>query len=192
MIRIVITTILIVTTLSCAKNPFSSRESEQPSSEAGTFIPPTSPEIVLENLQLSYSELVIGNFIQTLDSNFSFSFDYVEGVITDSTWGFAEEINLTENMFSELRLNQESRSISIELAPRIDYDDILLDTAATLIRSYLLIIADSSGAELERYEGVSQFDLVENSFNFWTLLSWEDLHLDTETKSWADLKTRYR
>lgn len=184
--------LLIGLTFSCAKNPFSSRDSEAPFTQAGTFIPPTSPEIVLENLRLSYSELVISNYTQTIDSNFVFSYDYVEGVFLDSTWGFAAEMNLTENLFNDIRLAKGSRVLNVEFMMQSGQDDIVLDTSATLIRGYVVSISDSLENELERFEGVAQFGMVESSFNYWTLLRWEDLHLATDIKSWVDLKTRYR
>lgn len=184
--------IMMVLGLSCAKNPFSSRDSETPFTQAGTFIPPTSPQIVLENLRLSYSELVIGNFMQTIDSSFVFSFDYVEGVLIDSTWGYTAEVNLTENLFGDIRLSKGARKLNVELTPRSGQQDVMLDTSATLIRGYVVSISDSLDNELERFEGVAQFDMIESSFNYWRLQHWDDLHLDTSTKSWADLKNRYR
>jgi hypothetical protein len=178
--------------LSCAKNPFSARDSEDPFKKAGTFIPPTSPEIVLENLKLSYQELVIGNYMQTIDSAFIFRFDYVEGVLLDSTWGYSTEVNLTENLFNDIQLSGGLQSLDVELTPQEGQVDIVLDTAATLIRGYVVSVMDSLGNVLEKYEGVAQFEMVEGSFNYWTLLVWEDYHLDTEKQSWADFKNLYR
>lgn len=178
--------------VSCAKNPFSSRDSDTPVSAAGTFIPPTSPEIVLENLRLAYNELVISNFIQSIDSNFVFRFDFIEGATLDTTWDFAQEVNLTENLFSDFRLSEGELTISVEMTPQFGQEDIVLDTMAIMIRSYVITVSDTLQKETEVYEGVSQFELIESSFNYWTLLVWEDLHVDTRTKSWADLKSKYR
>jgi hypothetical protein len=177
---------------SCAKNPFSSRDSEVPFKEAGTFIPPTSPQIVLENLRLAYTEMVISNFMQTLDSNFVFSFDYIEGSLIDTSWGYSVEINLTDNMFADFLAAGGDMQLEIVFEQVSGQPDILLDTTATLIRSYTLTVSDSSGAALESYEGVSEFVMTEAAFEFWALRHWEDLHLDTRSPSWADLKSRYR
>ena len=177
---------------SCAKNPFSSRESEAPSEQAGTFIPPTSPEIVLENLRLAYSEMVIGNFIECLDSGFVFSFDYVEGSLIDTSWGHAVEINLTENLFADFRSAKTNRQLEVEFSLQPDQADVVLDTTAMLIRGYVVTVSDTTGAPLAAYEGIAQFDLVEAAFNFWALARWEDLHLSTRSPSWADLKNSYR
>ena len=59
-LRSLITLVLLI--LSCS-NPFSGRDSEAPSEAEGTFITPVEPEIVLLNLEASYNEKIISNFI---------------------------------------------------------------------------------------------------------------------------------
>ncbi|MFH2054325.1 MAG: hypothetical protein ABIJ61_00075 [bacterium] len=190
--RLLVLILVCVLMLSCAKNPFSARDSEPPSEEAGTFVPPTSPEIVLENLRLAYEEMVIGNYIECLDSNFIFVFDFVEGSLVDTSWNHAVEINLTGNLFADFRGSDAVKQLSVEFFEQVDQQDVLLDSTAMMIRSYLVTVADSAGQVLESYEGVAQFDLVEAAFNFWSIARWEDLHLDTRSPSWADLKNSYR
>ncbi len=177
---------------SCAKDPFSTRENELPTSNPGTFIPPTAPQIVLENLRLSYSELVIGNFIQCLDSAFVFTFDFIEVTPGDTAWDFSNEVTLTQKMFSEFNANKATKLITIQFGSLLDQPDIRLDTTATLIRSYTLSITDTLGTVKDNFHGIARFDLVESAFNFWSLRRWEDLHTDTQTNSWAEFKNAYR
>ncbi len=187
--------ILLLATIvagSCAKDPFSTRDNELPTSNPGTFIPPTAPQIVLENLRLSYSELVIGNFIQCLDSAFVFTFDFIEVTPGDTAWDFAREVTLTQKMFSEFNANKATHRITIQFGSLLDQPDILLDTAATLIRSYTLSVTDTLGTVRDNFHGIARFDLVESAFNFWSLRRWEDLHADTQTNSWAEFKNAYR
>ncbi|MGB5106064.1 MAG: hypothetical protein WBP29_06895 [Candidatus Zixiibacteriota bacterium] len=184
--------LIMLALLSCAKDPFSTRDNELPTKKPGTFIPPTAPAIVLENLRLSYSELVIGNFIQCLDSNFTFRFDFVQTTPGDTSWGFNQEVALTQKMFNEFSSNKEVRRISIEFVDLPDQSDILLDTAATLIRSYTLSVTDTLGTVQDNFHGVARFDLVESAFNFWSLRRWEDLHSDTQVSSWAEFKNAFR
>lgn len=177
---------------SCAKNPFATRDSEEPTVKAGTFIPPTTPQIVLENLRLSYSELVISNFIQCLDSAFAFGFDFIQGAQGDSSWRYASEIRLTEKLFNDFNTAKTSRSIKIVFATQAGQTDVVLDSVATLVRSYVLTVIDSANTTLKTYQGVAQFALAEGAFNFWTLVGWKDLHLNLATRSWADFKNEYR
>ena len=190
--RVIAGLLVALIAMSCAKDPFSTRDNELPTKKPGTFIPPTAPAIVLENLRLSYSELVIGNFIACLDSNFVFKFDFVQTTPGDTAWGFNQEIALTQKMFNEFSANTEVRRISIEFAALLEQPDILLDTAATLIRSYTLSVTDTLGTVQDNFHGVARFELIESTFNFWSLRRWEDLHADTQAKSWAEFKNAYR
>jgi hypothetical protein len=177
---------------SCAKNPFSTRGSEPPTAQAGTFITPTSPQIVLENLRLCYSELVIGNFVQSLDSDFVFTYDFLQGAQPDSGWGFKQELNLTEKMFNDFNATKNERSLGVTFVVQPEQPDIILDSSATLVRSYTVIVADSSGLTSNSYQGIARFEMIESSFNFWAIRSWSDLHLNLGTLSWAELKNAYR
>jgi hypothetical protein len=177
---------------SCAKNPFSTRDSEPPTAKAGTFITPTTPQIVLENLRLCYSELVIDNFAQSLDSDFVFTYDFLQGAQADSGWGFKQELNLTEKMFNDFSATKSERSLRVTFVAQPEQPDIILDSTATLVRSYTVIVADSSGQISSSYRGVVRFEMIESAFNFWAIRSWSDLHLDFDTPSWAELKNAYR
>lgn len=190
--RLVFVSLIALFVISCAKNPFSTRDSEPPTAEAGTFITPTTPQIVLENLRLCYSELVIGNFVQSLDSNFLFRYDFIQGAQPDSGWGFKQELNLTEKMFNDFGATRSERSLRVTFVAQPEQPDIILDSTATLVRSYTVIIADSSGLTSSSYEGVARFEMIESSFNFWAIRGWSDLHLNLDIRSWAELKNAYR
>ncbi len=177
---------------SCAKNPFSTRDSEDPTGRVGTFIPPTAPQIVLENLRFSYNELVIGNFTQCLDSNFTFRFDFLQTLPGDTSWNYVQEVNLTTKLFNEFSAEKVLRKISIEFTLQQEQPDLVLDTTAALIRSYVLTITDTLGTVQQNFQGIARFDLVESAFNFWSLRRWEDLHLDLDISSWAEFKNAYR
>jgi len=190
--RVVFIIAIALFVTSCAKNPFSTRESEPPTAAAGTFITPTTPQIVLENLRLCYSELVIGNFVQSLDSNFVFSYDFLQGAQADSGWGFKQELNLTEKMFNDFSATKSERSLRVTFIAQPGQPDIILDSTATLVRSYTVIVADSSGRVSSSYQGVVRFEMIESTSNFWAIRSWSDLHSNLDIPSWAELKNAYR
>jgi hypothetical protein len=190
--RCAFTILIALLVVSCAKNPFSTRDSEPPTAQAGTFITPTTPQIVLENLRFCYSELVIGNFAQSLDSDFVFKYDFLQGAQADSGWGFKQELNLTEKMFNDFSATKSERSLRVTFIAQSEQPDIILDSTATLVRSYTVIVADSSGQVSSSYQGVARFEMIESAFNFWAIRSWSDLHLNLIAPSWADLKNAYR
>lgn len=190
--RVIFIILMALLVASCAKNPLSTRESEPPTVKAGTFITPTTPQIVLENLRFCYSELVIGNFVQSLDSNFVFKFDFLSGAQADSGWDFKQELNLTEKMFNDFSASNDKQSPRVIFLTQPDQPDIILDSTATLVRSYTVIVSDSSGMLLSSYGGIARFELIESAFNFWAIRSWSDLHLKLDTPIWAELKNAYR
>lgn len=184
--------ILAIFVASCAKDPFSTRDNEPPTTRPGTFIPPTAPALVLENLRLSYSELVIGNFIQCLDSSFTFAFDFIQAAPGDTVWGYSLEVALTQKMFNEFKADPRARTVEIRFDRLVDQPDLTSDTTATIIRSYVLTIVDSLGTVEDNFHGIARFDLVESAFNFWSLRRWGDLHTETELNTWAEFKNAYR
>ncbi|NIP42534.1 MAG: hypothetical protein GWO41_09400, partial [candidate division Zixibacteria bacterium] len=104
--------VVILLFLACA-SPFDSRDSEPPITDRGTFIQPVSPQIVLFNLENSYKELIITNFMQSLDSNFLFIFDFVTGIPPegDSGWTYSEELRLTELIFNNFQADTAAEII---------------------------------------------------------------------------------
>ncbi len=190
--RVLFIILIALFVVSCAKNPFSTRDSEPPTAKAGTFITPTAPQIVLENLRLCYSELVIGNFVQSLDSDFVFTYDFLPGAQPDSGWGFKQELNLTEKMFNDFNATKSERALRIVFVAQTQQPDIILDSTATLVRSYTVLVVDSLGLMSSSYKGVARFEMIESISNFWAIRGWSDLHLNLDTPSWAELKNAYR
>ena len=67
--------LIAVMAVSCA-DPFSSRTSEPPVAEQGTYVQPVTPQIALFNLENAYKEQIISNFLLCLDSGFFFKYDF--------------------------------------------------------------------------------------------------------------------
>jgi hypothetical protein len=187
--------LLLLVILGCS-DPFSSRESEPPVGDNGTFIQPVTPQIVLFNLENAYKEFIVTNYMMCLDSNFFFKYDFVIRQIDerDSGWYYSEELRLIESSFNSL-LADSATLISLSLSPLIDQQDQAFDTTAILYRSYILIhinaISDST-ADTTEYLGTSIFTLIENEQGLWSIIHWEDQHQNTNIPSWADYKNGYR
>lgn len=186
---------LLLIVLSCA-DPFSSRESNPPVTDTGTFVQPVTPQIVLFNLENSYKDLVITNYIQCLDSNFVFRYDFVtkQPNATDSGWSYSEEMRINESMFNNM-LSDTSAGFLVSLSPLIDRPDEAFDTSAVIYRSYVLrVIApdNQGGLDTSQYVGTSIFTMIENEQGLWSISRWEDQHQNTSIPSWADFKNGYR
>jgi len=187
--------ILIVTlaVLSCS-NPFSGRDSEPPSESQGTYLTPVDPQIVLFNLENSYNERIIANFVQCLDTSFVFHFDHLLfGEFADSGWTYNSEISLTDKMFANYRKNADTRSLwlSMRVVPGLDRVE---DTIAVLHREYQLSTITGLDKVIQdtiRYVGTAIFEL-EMGFNLWSIREWRDFHQTSTDTSWADFKNGFR
>jgi len=171
----------------CAKNPFSTRDSESPQAIGGTYTDPVSPGIAIENLLYACNERNIGNFSRTLDDPFVFTFDFLEtgtpGELTQ--WPVVEEIRVTEKMFRALEKLELNWSAS-----QVDLED---DTSAVYYRNYAIraVTADDP-PDTVNYAGEAILYLHVNESSRWLIERWEDRHLTGQPRSWADLKARYR
>ncbi len=193
--HVLILIILAAIATGCA-DPFSSRDSQIPTGERGTFIQPVSPQIVIFNLEQSYKERIVTNFMKCLDSGFFFKYDFVTKQIgdSDSGWYFDTELRITENIFNSL-LSDTTSSLEITLNPLETSPDEVLDTAAILYRSYTIIFvtdSDTDSPDTSRYLGTSIFTITENDRGLWAISRWEDQHQNTNITSWADFKNAYR
>lgn len=191
-----ITLIFVVLLLAGCADPFSSRESQPPTSDAGTFIQPVSPQIVLINLQKSYEELIVANFVRCLDSNFLYHYDFAESQVSefDTAWLFSEELRITESIFS-IFLSDSTLSLELNLQTLTDRQDESYGDSAVLYRSYTLSIItdlDNQAADTAQYVGTSTFTMLENQQGLWNIITWEDHHQATDNLSWTDYKNGYR
>jgi len=187
--------LLLLLFLGCS-DPFSSRESEPPITDHGTFIQPVTPQIVIFNLENAYKEFIVTNYMMCLDSNFFFKYDFVIRQINehDSGWHYSEELRLIESSFNSL-LADSAALFSLSLSPLTGQQDQAFDTTAILYRSYTLThinnISDST-ADTTEYLGTSIFTMIENQQGLWSIIRWEDQHQNTNIPSWADYKNGYR
>jgi len=171
----------------CAKDPFSTRNSEPPQAIGGTYTDPVSPDIAIENLFYACNERNIGNFSRTLGDPYVFAFDFLEsgtpGELTQ--WPAAEEIQVNEKMFRALGKLELNWSAS-----QVDLED---DTSAVIYRNYTIVaVAAADPPDTTNYAGEAILYLRVNESSRWLIERWEDRHLAGQPRSWADLKARYR
>lgn len=172
---------------------FETREPEAPSSGSSTFVPPTAPAIVLDNLENAIaeknSESYIRCLVDTLNSSRSFAF-----VPTATAAGRYAGTFASWSLQSERGWFAAVKAIAPEDAP----------SYLNLDGSFVVIAADSAVYE-GRYEmtirhGVSnisetvrgslQFVLHTDRNSIWSITRWTDLPLADET-SWSDWKGRF-
>ena len=174
---------------------FAPRDSEPPIdiSDPYTWKPPTSPEIVLENLSNAFPAHKINYYLDVLgdspEREPSFLFIPDQGVASAQpgvfdNWGFAEEENFVTKLFQSLnedglqRLEWEVE----QLSPIDDRFEIITDYRLTL--SYEESLAPLPGV----FKGQATLTLVQNNDLLYEIYTWQDIKSDT-LPCWSDLKT---
>jgi len=174
---------------------FTPREPDPPVNTADPYAwkPPTSPEIVLEDLanafpahQLTYHLDVLK---QPTDGTPGFSFIPDEGVAspqpgTFDNWDYVAEENFLTKLYQTLDANglQHLDWQINQLSPIEDHYEIIANYALTL--TYL----ESRESLPTRLRGQAILTLVQNTDLLYEISIWQDLKADT-LACWSDLKT---
>ncbi len=174
---------------------FTPRESEPPlnTSDPYAWKPPTTPEIVLENLSNAFPAHKINYHLDVLghdsESSMSFSFLPDQGVASSQpgvfdAWGYIEEENFMSKLFqflSEEGLQNLEWQIE-QLSPIEDRYEIIAGYQLTL--SY----QDNLAPLPNQIKGQATLTLNQNSDLLYEISLWQDLKSDT-LPCWSDLKT---
>ncbi len=174
----------------CAKDPFSTREAEEPVGGKGTYVTPIDPLIGLENLRFAMIEQNFGHYRQTYSESLSFTFDFllVDRPDSISGWDAAEEGRIAGNLLADA----DSIGLVWDLTDgRTDRFD---DSTAFLYRTYdIAVVRDSADTVVtQTYQGEFIIRMERDALDLWSIVGWEDLHRSATQPSWADLKSRYR
>lgn len=175
---------------------FTPRESEPPIdiSDPYAWIPPTSPEIVLQNLanafpahKPNYHLDVLSNNVET-GSNFAFDPD--QGVASlqpgvFDNWAYVEEENFITKLFEAL--NEENlQRLDWEIEQLSPFED-----SYKIIADYHLSLSygDNESALPGEFSGQATLTLVQNADLLYEVSHWQDLSSDS-LPCWSDLKTQ--
>jgi len=191
--------IILFTVSGCLKNPFYTRNSQQPAGTTGTWETPATPEVMIANLMYAYNEKNIQNYRDCFDSGFVFSAfeDSIEAEAQGNGylfqfWDKAVEIMTAENIFATF--SQNDNHLDLIMGISIDNPDNIGDTLAVLYRNYTLTIirSDSLQTDTTAAEGLASFTLNQTSLNLWTICLWEEVPSGRSDYDWGDFKAEYR
>ncbi len=174
---------------------FTPRESEPPIgiSDPYAWRPPTSPEIVLENLSNAFPAQKLNYHLDVLShdlgSGVSFLFIPDQGVASSQpgifdNWGYTEEESFITKLFQTLNgdgLQRLDWQID-RLSPTGDQYEIIADYQLTM--SYL----EGNALLPNKVSGQATLTLVQNADLLYEISTWQDLKSDT-LSCWTDLKT---
>jgi hypothetical protein len=173
--------------LSCT-NPFATREAERPTEDRSSWRQPTSPEIVIENLQLSIIEGNESNYSNCLAENGQFRFIPDDVVKSNNpglfdNWNKDSEKTYITKLFTATTDSLKHAAITISRVP--DYGDsvfIKVDYQLEFHHSLSESFPDSA-------RGQAEFWLRETEGSYY-ITRWTDFGL-ADTPSWSAIKASF-
>lgn len=170
---------------------FDPRDPEPPTQGSGSFLPPVSREIVIENLRNAIAEKNIPNYMKCFSDSAAglrgFTFVPSANVITQlSDWDREDEQNYFTNLtsaqdgVSSLEVNGTFASISSDTA---DYESQYTFIFDHDRKSRFPIVA----------RGSLQFSLeVDINSGLWSIYYWKDIQTSDSIRTWSEFKREFR
>ncbi len=172
----------------------STRTPEKPSESGSSFVPPTSPSIVIDNLTNAIrdrnTENYIKCFVDSTFSQYSFSFQATQSAQTASgplfrDWNLVSERAYFENLRARVPTGGESTLILTDAKFESIQADSAIYTAA-----YTLIVQHTVQNIPQEARGMLLFVLSVDRNNNWAIHRWID-NKTGDYFSWSDLKARF-
>jgi len=174
-------------------NGCSLREVENPVTSRTTFVPPTSPDLVIINLQFSIIERDVNNYLQCLvDTNYSpRRYSYTADVSSQiqypifRLWNMQNEKTYYTSLIS--LINPESNS-------NLFLSNTTLNTfgdTAVYDADYLLRFDHQKTSVAKTLTGKIRLILGSDSRNLWSVHNWIDIKAGSADTTWSVLKANF-
>ena len=170
------------------------REPQPPSQTSSTFIPPTSPSIVLDNLVSAIRERNTDNYIRCLvDSSFSdkrFSFVPTQEAQSQyftvfNSWSPSAERGYFEN----LKSLTPSTATTLLFFSNQKFESVQSDSAL-FSATYDLVFQHNVSGVPQEAKGALQFYMATDRNRLWMIYRWVDLKTGSDF-SWSEMKGRF-
>lgn len=175
---------------------FSTRNPEKPDNGGTGYLPPTSYDLVIENLKNSIKERNLNNYLLCFSdssftgiSQFTFIADpqimaQYQGIF--SVWDIKSEEKYFSSMVSNI-LEETNPSLNFTDVEYQNFNDSIVFTG-----TYYLNIEFSNDITNKNYTGNSRIVLKNSSTGFWYITSWYDFQSnDNNIYSWSFLKSKF-
>lgn len=172
---------------------FSSRTVEPPSEPRSTYIQPTSPDIVLTNLNFSIAEKNLDNYLRCLiDPNFSERvFRFFPDAVSQSaypvflTWNLTNERNYYSNLISFTDETASSNLFLSNTTINTGIDSAIIDS------DYILVYEHNKQNVAKIVKGKLRFIMGIDARSLWSIHSWYDFINDNNDTTWSVLKANF-
>ena len=172
---------------------FETRTVEPPSEPRSTYIQPTSPDIVLTNLNFSIAEKNLDNYLRCLvDPNFSNRiFRYYPDAVSQSnypvflTWDLNNERNYYSNLISFTNENASSNLFLSNTIINTGIDSTIVDS------DYILVFEHNKQNVPKVFNGKLRFIMGIDARSLWSIHTWYDYINDNNDTTWSVLKANF-
>jgi len=194
MYRIISATVLTALVFtSCSL--FEPRVPEDPSNSGVVWLSPTSPDIVVENMQSAlngrsalYFDCLTESFVFYADTNDINSYPSYNF----NDWSKTVETSTVTAMYGQVPVDS---TVTSEFQIDVSHPDPAAPAdSATIYRLYNITIPQTfhSGTGSPAV-GIAEFHMVEDSIGLWAVREWRDVrHPETSWATWAVAKAYYR
>ena len=168
-------------------------DAETPVTSRTTFIPPTSPDLVMVNLQYSVIEKDINNYMQCfVDTNYSpRRYTYVPDVGSQiqypifQFWKIANEKTYYTSLMSLTNINSTSNLFFSNTTLNSFADTAFFDA------DYLLRVDHQKTNVAKNLKGKIRLILSADSRNLWSIHRWIDIKSDNADTTWSVLRANF-
>ncbi|MCY3488626.1 MAG: hypothetical protein F4065_06375 [Rhodothermaceae bacterium] len=166
---------------------FGARTPEPPVGEAGTWLQPVAPDLVVDNLRAAVAELNAANYRRSLDEEFMFTPTAAAYARDPDQWIHWDQAQ--ENGYF-VTVAEAAKGSSGNLLRLEDATTELSDTEYILDAHYLLLIKHGSQQIADTLQGRLVWVITKKADGLWMLTRWSDQSIGTED-SWSDLKAEF-
>ena len=182
---------ILIGALSACTNPFALRDPEPPVDTQSTWVPPLSPEQVMENFQNAVMEKNVENYVRCLadGSQDARSFRFVPDPevaanypTVFTAWSRETEEAVVQQAFSIV----PGDSSSLLSFPE-EVQEVMASDSAIFVRGYRLELQHTREGLASVYEGLGEFRMAPGQGGEWSIYHWIDNRIG-DVPSWSRLK----
>jgi hypothetical protein len=166
---------------------------QTPSQPRSTFQQPTSPDIVISNLNFSIAEKNVDNYMRCfVDSAFSSRrFRFIPDAVSAASYPVFQEWNLASERFyynNLVSLTDENASSNLFLS---NVSLIAGIDSAVVDSDYILVFNHNRQNMAKITKGKLRFIMSPDSRSLWSIHSWLDFIENSSDTTWSNLKANF-
>jgi len=191
-----IAVLLLVMAGLTACDMFATRNPEEPDSGKSSFIPPTSPSIVVSNFISAVAEKNVENYLLCLSDTVQSDKFYFNFKSTADAFALYSSIFVNWSRHSERNyFNKLITNMPKEVYPKISLNntrfEVLLPDSAIFVADYDLKVEHLINSVNKHFNGRLQFSIFPRENGLWSIKSWYDYDVIQDTiQSWSFLKAQ--